>query len=303
MKSFALIGAAGYIAPRHLAAIRDTGHQLVAAFDPHDSVGILDSFFPATRFFAEFERFDRFLEKRRRNGEPLEYVAIASPNYLHDAHCRFAMRLGADAICEKPVVIKPWNIDALQAIEAESDRRVHSILQLRLHPAMIALRQRVADLRRRDRSHRFAVRLDYVTSRGPWYHRSWKGSEDKSGGIVTNIGVHFFDMLLWVFGDVRDVAACVVHSSRASGALALEAADVTWSLSIDADDLPAEARTAGRRTYRSIIVDDKEVEFSEGFADLHTASYAAILDGKGFGLTDARPSIDLVHRIREAARA
>lgn len=301
MKSFALIGAAGYIAPRHLAAIRDTGHRLVAAIDPHDSVGILDSYFPEARFFTEFERFDRFLEKRRRSGKPLDYVSIVSPNYLHDAHCRIAMRVGADAICEKPVVIKPWNIDALQAIEAETGRRVYTILQLRLHPSILALRERIAERRAQAPDHRFNVRLDYVTSRGPWYHHSWKGSDEKSGGIVTNIGIHFFDMLLWVFGEAHEIETHKVGPSRASGALRLDAADVNWSLSIDAADLPGEAAAAGQRTFRSITVDGEAVEFSEGFADLHTLSYVQILGGTGFGLADARPSIDLVHRIREAA--
>lgn len=302
MKYFALIGVAGYIAPRHLAAIRDTGNRLIAAIDPHDSVGILDSYFPETCFFTEFERFDRFLEKRRRAGQQLDYVTIASPNYLHDAHCRFAMRLGADAICEKPVVIKPWNIDALQAIEAETGRHIHSILQLRLHPTIIELRQRIAKRRKLEPNHRFDVRLDYVTSRGPWYHHSWKGNQDKSGGIVTNIGVHFFDMLIWVFGAVESVGVSSVAGSRANGSIRLEAADVRWSLSIDADDLPAEATSAGKRTFRAITVDNQVVEFSHGFTDLHTQSYAHILDGKGFGLDDARPSIELVHQIRETAR-
>jgi UDP-N-acetyl-2-amino-2-deoxyglucuronate dehydrogenase len=303
LKSFALIGAAGYIAPRHLNAIKETGHRLVAAIDPHDSVGVLDSYFPDTHFFTEFERFDRFLEKRRRSGEPLDYVTIASPNYLHDAHCRFAMRLGADAICEKPVVIKPWNIDALRAIEAESGRRIYTILQLRLHPAIVELRDRIAARRAEAADHRFEVRLDYVTSRGPWYHRSWKGSDEKAGGIVTNIGVHFFDMLLWVFGGPGSIEASSIGPTRASGVLRLDAADVTWSLSIDAADLPAEAAAAGQRTFRAITVDGEAVEFSEGFTNLHTLSYARILAGNGFGLADARPSIDLVHRIREAAAA
>jgi len=302
VKHFALIGAAGFIAPRHLKAIQDTGNTLVAAFDPHDSVGILDSYFPDARFFSEFERLDRFLEKRRRAGEPLDYVAIASPNYLHDAHCRFAMRLGSDAICEKPVVINPWNIEALETIEQENGRRIHCILQLRLHPTIVALRETVARLRQEGARYRHRVQLNYVTSRGPWYHQSWKGDEAKSGGIVTNIGIHFFDMLLWVFGGVEETAENQVSPRRASGRLRLETADVDWSLSIDAADLPAEVGGNGQRTYRAIRVDGEELEFSGGFTDLHTQSYANVFAGDGFGLRDALPSIALVHRIREEAR-
>jgi UDP-N-acetyl-2-amino-2-deoxyglucuronate dehydrogenase len=297
-KTFALIGAAGFIAPRHLAAIRDTGGRLVAAIDPHDSVGILDSFFPEARFFTEFERFDRHLDKIRRRGEGVDYVSIASPNYLHDAHCRFAMRIGADAICEKPLVINPWNIDALAEIEAESHGRIHTILQLRLHPAVQALRKRVGEAVGADPGRRFEVELDYVTSRGSWYLSSWKGDDQRSGGIVTNIGIHFFDMLLWIFGPAKGVEVDALEPERASGGLEFANANVRWRLSVDANDLPEDAVKTGQRTFRALRLDGEEVEFSGGFTDLHTESYRAIIDGHGFGLEDARASIQLVHDIR-----
>lgn len=299
MKDFALIGAGGYIAPRHLTAIRDTGNRLVAALDPHDSVGILDSYFPETRFFTEFERFDRHLDKRRRAGEGVEFISIASPNYLHDSHCRLALRLGAAAICEKPLVINPWNVDALAELEKETGGRIHSILQLRLHPAVIALREKV----RSAPGKRFSVDLDYVTSRGHWYLTSWKGDDHRSGGIVTNIGIHFFDMLLWIFGPARGLEVMEMSPQRASGRLDLDRADVTWRLSVEASDLPAEAIDKGARTFRAIRVDGEEVEFSEGFTDLHTESYREILAGRGFGLDDARPAIELVHDLRHRSRA
>lgn len=303
MKKFALIGAAGYIAPRHLQAIRDTGNSLLAALDPHDSVGILDSFFPDARFFSEFERFDRHIAKLARGGEWLDYVSIASPNYLHDAHIRFALRNGADAICEKPLVINPWNLDGLEEIERECGRRVFTILQLRLHPAVKALRDRVVDAIAADPSRRFDVTLDYVTSRGAWYLASWKGDERRSGGIVTNIGVHFFDMLAWIFGEAAEVEVERLDDENAAGVLRFANATVRWLLSIDASRLPEAARAAGQRTFRSIRVDGEEVEFSEGFGDLHTASYADILAGGGFGIADARASIALTHAIRTAVPA
>lgn len=301
MKNFALIGAAGFVAPRHLRAIKDNGGQLVAAVDPHDNVGVLDSYFPESRFFTEFERFDRHIDKLRRQGERLDYVSITSPNYLHDAHVRFALRSGAEAICEKPLVINPWNLDGLAALEEETGRKVYTILQLRLHPSVISLRQRVQQALEADPSRQFQVELDYVTSRGAWYFSSWKGDDRKSGGIVTNIGIHFFDMLLWIFGDARESEVSRLTDGSAAGQLRFENASVRWALSVDAAQLPEHVRTAGQRTFRSIRIDGEEVEFSDGFTDLHTASYADILNGGGFGIADARPSIELVHRIRTGA--
>lgn len=300
MKYFALIGAAGYIAPRHLKAIKDTSNSLIAALDPHDSVGILDSYFPDARFFTEFERFDRHVDKLRRKGQSLDYVSITSPNYLHDAHIRFALRSGAEAICEKPLVINPWNLDGLAALEEETGRRIFTILQLRLHPSVIALKNRVEEALAADPNRQFEVELDYVTSRGAWYFSSWKGTENKSGGIVTNIGIHFFDMLLWVFGEVRESSVSHLSDDRASGSIRFANAAVRWFLSVNSNDLPGSAQERGQRTCRSIRLDGEEVEFSEGFTDLHTASYEHILKGEGFGIADARPSISLVHSIRTA---
>lgn len=296
--NFALTGVAGYIAPRHLQAIRDTGNRLVAAVDPHDSVGILDSFFPHAAFFTEFERFDRHLEKLRRGPEDerVHYLTICAPNHLHDAHARLGLRVGADVICEKPLVIKPWNLDALEELEAEYGRRIWTVLQLRVHPALIALRERLLAERG---ARRHQVRLRYVTSRGQWYRFSWKGDVEKSGGVATNIGIHFFDWLLWSFGGVRRSQVRERNDDRAAGLLELEHADVEWLLSIDAADLPESV--AGRQpTYRSITVDGEEVEFSGGFRDLHTVVYEETLAGRGFGIADARPSIELVHQIRTA---
>lgn len=295
MKRFALIGAAGFIAPRHMKAIKETGNVLVAALDPNDSVGIIDSHFPDADFFTEFERFDRHIDKLRRKGTPLDYTAICSPNYLHDAHIRFALRNHAHAICEKPLVLNPWNIDALAEIEKESGRKLYNILQLRLHPAIQELRRKIAAA---PKDKVFDVDLTYLTSRGHWYHTSWKGDVNKSGGIATNIGVHFFDMLAWVFGQRK---ASVVHlheAKTAAGYLEYERARVRWFLSIDANNLPAEAVAAGKRTYRSIMIENEELEFSEGFTDLHTVSYQDILNGGGFGLDDARSSIEAVFDIR-----
>lgn len=300
MKDFALIGAAGYIAPRHLRAIKDTGNRLVAALDGNDTVGILDSFFPEAHFFTEFERFDRFIDLRRRAGEAIDYVSVMSPNYLHDSHIRFALRAGANAICEKPLVVNPWNIEALRDIEAESGKRVSSILQLRLHPSIIALRDKVAAARAAGQSG-FTADLSYITSRGKWYHQSWKGEESKSGGVAANIGIHFFDMLLWVFGPVQSLAVNHRDTDSASGTLRFKDADVRWFLSINADHLPAEVAAKGQRTYRSITLGGEEVEFSDGFTELHTESYRHILETGGFGLDDAEPSIQLVHSIRQAA--
>jgi UDP-N-acetyl-2-amino-2-deoxyglucuronate dehydrogenase len=300
LKNFALTGAAGYVAPRHLKAIRDTGNCLIAAVDPHDSVGILDSYFPKAAFFTEFERFDRHLEKLRRSDEDgrANYVSVCSPNHLHDAHIRLALRIGADAICEKPLVLNPWNVDALSELEAETGRRVYTILQLRVHPALIDLRKRLAA---EDSGRRHQVVLSYITSRGPWYRYSWKGDGGKSGGISTNIGIHFYDLLMWLFGGVEKSHVHLREDDRAAGAITLKNADVSWFLSIDRNDLPAEPEPGKPATYRSITVDGEEIEFTKGFTDLHTEVYARTIAGEGFGLEDARPSIELVQKIRHAA--
>jgi UDP-N-acetyl-2-amino-2-deoxyglucuronate dehydrogenase len=299
VKNFALTGAAGYVAPRHLSAIRDTGNRLVAAVDPHDAVGVLDRYSFDVRFFTEIERFDRHLEKLRRRGDNdrVHYVSICSPNYLHDAHIRLALRVGAHAICEKPLVINPWNLDALQELERETGGTVSTVLQLRLHPRLIELRERIA---RDSSSHEYDVSLTYVTARGRWYDTSWKGSDERSGGIVINIGIHLFDLLLWLFGPL---ATCEVHMReprRIGGFLELARARVRWFLSADLADLPFAPEPGLKTTFRSITVDGEEVEFSEGFADLHTRVYEETLAGRGFGIEDSRPAIELSHRIREA---
>lgn len=295
MKNFALIGAAGYIAPRHLQAIKDTNNNLIAALDPFDSVGVLDTYFPHADFFVEFERFDRHIEKLKRQGIKLDYVSVCSPNYLHDAHIRFGLRHGADVICEKPIVLNPWNVDALGEIEKETGRKVSTILQLRLHPNVVMLKEMVA---KADKNKRFEVDLKYITSRGNWYHISWKGDVYKSGGIATNIGVHFFDMLLWVFGDVMENKVEYHEKSRAAGFLRLERADVKWHLSIDENDLPIEAKAGGRRIFRSTLIDGHTFEFSDGFTDLHKLSYEKVLAGEGFRLQETKKTIELVHQIR-----
>lgn len=297
MKHFALIGAAGYIAPRHMKAIKDTGNDLVAALDTNDSVGIIDSYFPNADFFTEFERFDRHIDKLRRKDHKVDFVSICSPNYLHDAHIRFALRSGADAICEKPLVLNPWNIDGLADMERETGKRVFNILQLRLHPAIQALRDKVAAA---PADKVFDVDLTYLTSRGHWYMVSWKGDIRKSGGIATNIGVHFYDMLQWVFGPLKGNTVHLHRDDVAAGYLEYERARVRWFLSINPDYLPEQAVAAGKRTYRSILVEGEELEFSEGFTDLHTDSYRHILEGGGFGLEEARVCIETVHQIREA---
>ena len=297
MKNFALIGAAGFIAPRHLKAIKDTNNNLVAALDKFDSVGIIDSYFPQADFFTEFERFDRHLEKLKRRDTDLDYVSVCTPNYLHDSHIRFGLRLGTDVICEKPLVLNPWNIDALEDIEQETGKRVFNILQLRLHPGIAALKERIDA----DKSGKiFDVDLTYLTSRGHWYYTSWKGDVTKSGGIATNIGIHFFDMLSWVFGAVKKSIVHVHTHDRAAGFLELEKARVRWFLSINYDTLPDNVKAAGKRTYRSLLMNNEEIEFSDGFTELHTKSYENILAGKGFGLREAKPSIDLAHSIRHA---
>ncbi len=296
MKNFALIGAAGFIANRHLKAIKDTGNRLIAALDKHDNVGILDSYFPEADFFTEFERFDRHLDKLKRKGQPVDYVSICSPNYLHDSHARFALRSGADAICEKPLVLNPWNLDGLEEIERETGKKINTILQLRLHPAIEGLRKKIAN----GGNTTHDVDLRYITSRGNWYQSSWKGDVSKSGGIATNIGIHFFDMLIWVFGKVKDVRVTESSPQRAQGHLTLERANVNWFLSIDYNDVPEAVKKEGKRTFRTLRIKGEELEFSEGFTELHTTSYAKILAGEGFGVEDARPSIELAYKIRNS---
>jgi UDP-N-acetyl-2-amino-2-deoxyglucuronate dehydrogenase len=298
MKNFALIGAAGYIAPRHLKAIKDTQNNLLAAYDTFDSVGVMDSYFPSADFFVEFERFDRHLEKLRYDkGVNLDYVSICTPNYLHDAHIRTALRIGADAICEKPLVLNPWNIDALEKVEQSTGRRTWNILQLRVHESIIALREKIQN---GPKDKVYDIDLTYLTSRGHWYYTSWKGDVEKSGGIATNIGVHFFDMLSWIFGDVKSNKVNVHTHDRASGILELERANVRWFLSINEDLLPDEVQKKGQRTFRSITVEGEELEFSEGFTDLHTISYSEIIEGNGYGIQETRQAIEIVHDIRHA---
>ena len=299
-KNFALIGAAGYIAPRHMQAIKATGHNLVAAFDPNDSVGIIDSHFPDADFFTEFERFDRHIDKCRRadNDKRIHFVSICSPNYLHDSHMRFALRSGADAICEKPLVLNPWNIDALREIEKDTGRKINTILQLRLHPAINALRDKV---RQSPLNTKFDVDLTYITSRGKWYLQSWKGEEKKSGGIATNIGVHFYDMLHYVFGSLQQNIVHLSSHTKAAGYLEYSRARVRWFLSIDANDVPAGELAKGKRTFRAITANGENVEFSDGFTDLHTRSYEEIMAGRGFGLEENRVAIETVAHIRQSS--
>ena len=296
MKNFALIGAGGYIAPRHMKAVKDTGNKLIAALDKHDSVGILDSYFPEADFFTEYERFDRHLEKQKRLGTKTDFVSVCSPNYLHDAHIRFGLRIGADVICEKPIVLNPWNIEALMEIEKETGKNIYTILQLRLHPAIIELKEKIAAA---PAGKKHIINLQYITSRGHWYHTSWKGDVHKSGGIATNIGVHFFDMLIWIFGDVEKSTVSEHSALKASGKLELEKASVDWMLSIDAADLPQGAKDAGKRTFRALTIDGEGFEFSEGFTELHTKSYEEILNGNGFRISETLKVIQLVHQIRE----
>lgn len=296
IKKFALIGAAGYIAPRHMRAIKETGNELVAALDPFDSVGIIDSFFPDADFFIEPERFDRHLDKLRRFGEkPVNYVSICSPNFLHDAHIRLALRNNAHAICEKPLLLNPWNINGLEEIERDTGKKIYNILQLRLHPSIVALKKKFDSLPD-DKIH--DIELTYITSRGKWYFYSWKGELKKSGGVVTNIGIHFFDMLSWIFGPAKNSKVHVSDENKASGLLELKKANVKWFLSLDRNDLPKEIHEKGQPTYRSISIDNQQIEFSSGFADLHTVSYREILAGKGFGITDSVSSIEIAHMIR-----
>ncbi len=298
-KNFVLIGAGGYIAPRHMKAIKDTGNNLLALTDRCDSVGIIDSYFPDAHFFVEIERFDRHVDKLKRRGVNIDYTSICSPNYLHDAHIRWALRAGIDAICEKPLVLNPWNLDALEEIEKETGKRVYNILQLRVHPKIIELKTKIKEEIKKSPEKKYNIELTYITSRGRWYFISWKGDLEKSGGVATNIGIHFFDMLMWIFGSVKHQE---VHYSeplrKMAGYIELEHANVRWFLSVDGNDLPNEIKQKGQRTFRSITYDGNEIEFSGGFTDLHTVVYKDILNGGGFGIKDARPSIELVYRIR-----
>jgi len=298
-KNFALVGAAGYIAPRHLKAIKDTNSNLIAAVDPHDSVGILDSFFPDTKFFTEIERFDRHLEKLRRKSESerLHFLSICSPNYLHDAHMRMALRLGADAICEKPLVIKPWNLKHLKELEEETKRKIYCIFQLRYHPDLIKLREKIQKSKSKEKRK---VTLTYITSRGPWYDVSWKGDTQKSGGIILNLGIHFFDLLQWLFGEVEDNSVHLRTSSRASGILEMDNAHVEWFLSSQIEDIPSSARAKGARVFRSIQVDGEEVDISKGFDNLHTKIYEEVLAGRGMGIDETVPSLNIAQDILTA---
>ncbi|HOW09526.1 MAG TPA: Gfo/Idh/MocA family oxidoreductase [Bacteroidales bacterium] len=296
-KNFGLIGVAGYIAVRHLKAIKETGNNLLASLDKFDSVGLLDSYFPQSDFFVEFERFDRHFDKLKRMGTKIDYVSICSPNYLHDSHIRFALRHQAEAICEKPIVLNPWNVDALQEIENETGRKIYTILQLRHHPRIIELREKIKN---GPKDKIYDIDLSYITSRGNWYYISWKGDVQKSGGVATNIGIHFFDMLGWIFGDTAKIIVHVSRPDKAAGYLELENARVRWFLSIDYNDLPESVKQSGKRTFRSITVEGEEIEFSEGFGELHTTSYREILDGRGFGLSDARQSVITAFTIRNS---
>lgn len=295
MKRFALIGAAGFIAPRHMKAIKDTGNTIIAALDKFDSVGILDSYFPDADFFTEFERFDRHIEKLRMNEMPIDFVSVCSPNYLHDSHIRFGLRNHADVICEKPLVLNPWNIDSLVNAEKEFGKKVYNIFQLRLHPAIIALREQIHNA---PKDKVYDVDLTYITSRGKWYYTSWKGDLQKSGGIATNIGVHFYDMLAWIFGGLKKNIVHKHEHDRAAGYLEFEKARVRWYLSINYENIPVEVRNTGKRTFRSMSVDGEAFEFSEGFTELHTQSYQHILAGNGFPLMEAKTAIEIVHDIR-----
>ena len=298
--NFGLIGASGYIAPRHMRAIKDTGNELIAALDPYDGIGIMDSYFPQAYFFTEYERFDRFVDKWRRNGnKKIEYIAITTPNYLHDSHIRFALRSGANAICEKPLVLNPHNIDQLKIIEEESGKKVFNILQLRLHESIVALKNKISKELLQNPDRIYDVDLTYLTSRGKWYFISWKGDEDKSGGVATNIGVHFFDMLSWIFGPIEENIVHLTQPDANAGYMRLKNANVRWFLSVNYDYIPENIKNSGKRTFRSIKVDGDEIEFSDGFTDLHTKSYEHILSGEGFGLDEARNSINIVSSIRK----
>jgi len=299
MKRFALIGAAGYIAPRHMKAIKETNNDLVVAFDPYDGIGIMDSNFPQADFFTEFEKFETFVDSYQRvEGQKLDYIAITSPNHLHKHHIGFALRSGCDAICEKPLVLTPSDIDYLLSIESATGKKVYNILQLRLHDSIIALKDKIAKELAVNPDKIYDIDLTYLTSRGKWYFESWKGDEDKSGGIASNIGVHFFDMLSWIFGANEENLVHLKHADVNAGYMKLKNANVRWFLSVNYDYIPDEVRASGKTTYRSITVDGEEFEFSEGFTDLHTTSYKHILNSGGFGLEEARNSINIVSNIR-----
>ena len=295
MKNFVLIGAAGYIAPRHMKAIKETGNNLLAAYDPYDGIGIIDSFFPQSSFFTEFERFDRHLEKLKRGGTKIDYVSICSPNYLHDSHVRYGLRIGADVICEKPLVLNPWNIDALMELEEGYPNKVNTILQLRHHEAILALKDKIDS---GSKEKVYDIELKYITPRGKWYHSSWKGDESKSGGIASNIGIHFFDMLQWIFGAMQDFSLDIKTNDTNAGILIFKKAKVNWFLSINANNLPQSAIDQGNSTYRTLSIEGEDIEFSKGFTDLHKVSYQRIIAGKGYGLSDAKKSIDIVSKIR-----
>ena len=295
MKNFILIGAAGYIAPRHMKAIKQTGNNLIAAYDPYDGVGVIDSHFPNAHFFTEFERFDRHVEKLKRAGTKIDYVSICSPNYLHDSHIRYGLRIGADVICEKPLVLNPWNVDALIELEAEYKNNVHTILQLRHHEAILELKDKITN---GPSDKVYDIDLTYITSRGNWYYTSWKGNVEKSGGIASNIGVHFFDMLQWIFGPIENSSVDIKTKDTNSGKLTFKQANVNWYLSINANNLPQQVKNNGLSTFRTLSIEGEEIEFSKGFTGLHTVSYQHILDGKGYGLADAKSSIEIVSEIR-----
>jgi UDP-N-acetyl-2-amino-2-deoxyglucuronate dehydrogenase len=299
-KNFGIIGVAGYIAVRHLRAIKETGNNLLASLDRFDSVGRIDDFFPESDFFVEFERFDRHFDKLKRTGTKIDYVSICSPNYLHDSHIRFALRHQAEAICEKPIVLNPWNIEALQEIENETGHKIYTVLQLRLHPKIMELREKIL---KGPKGKIYDVDMSYITSRGNWYSISWKGDLQKSGGVATNIGIHFFDMLSWIFGDAKKNIVHLSEPNKAAGYLELENARVRWFLSLDSNDIPGSVRKTGKRTFRSITVDGEEIEFSEGFTDLHTLTYKEILAGRGFGLKEARQSVETAYIIRNSKPA
>jgi len=295
MKNFILIGAAGYIAPRHMKAIKETGNNLIAAYDPYDGVGVMDSHFPEAHFFTEFERFDRHIEKIKRAGTKIDYVSICSPNYLHDSHIRYGLRIGADVICEKPLVLNPWNVDALIELEEEYDNKVHTILQLRHHEAILELKEKIEN---GPADKVYDIDLTYITSRGNWYYTSWKGNEEKSGGIASNIGVHFFDMLQWIFGPMKQATVDIKTKDTNSGTLKFKQANVNWYLSINAENLPQKAKDQGLPTFRTLSIEGEDIEFSKGFTDLHTVSYQKIISGEGYGLADAKSSIEIVSEIR-----
>jgi UDP-N-acetyl-2-amino-2-deoxyglucuronate dehydrogenase len=295
MKNFILIGAAGYIAPRHMKAIKETGNNLIAAYDPYDGVGVMDSHFPQAHFFTEFERFDRHIEKIKRAGTKIDYVSICSPNYLHDSHIRYGLRIGADVICEKPLVLNPWNVDALIELEEEYNNKVHTVLQLRHHEAILELKEKIEN---GPADKIYDIDLTYITSRGNWYYTSWKGNEEKSGGIASNIGVHFFDMLQWIFGPMQNATVDIKTKDTNSGTLTFKQANVKWYLSINAENLPQKAKDQGLPTFRTLSIEGEDIEFSKGFTDLHTVSYQKILTGEGYGLADARNSIEIVSKIR-----